>query len=210
MNYKDLLNRVANKLENIILTENSSVEIPTQDYGWVNKRYISDLFRIAHIERYSDNNLEVLHFTCFPNINCGEPIFGFDIITVEKKCLACFLDLSPIITNRLLGIEKEFEKPYPLPDWAKEIFSDGVLAVVPNDDEFEWICNNVTSIFESYLDLLTNKSEDMITEVVTRQNIYCEQQQKNERTFNVLKSKLGEENAKLFMCEILFPKIHIT
>jgi hypothetical protein len=39
------------------------------------------------------------------------------------------------------------------------------------------------------------------------QNRYCEQQQKNERTYNVLKAKLGEEKAKYFMENILFPKI---
>ncbi len=210
MNYKNFLDKVANSLENIILTEITSVEIPTQDFGWVNKRYISDIFRIAHIERYSDNNLEVLHFTCFPNIDCGEPIFGFDIITVEKKCLACFIDLSPIITERPLQIEKKFEKSYPLPDWAKEIFSESVLAVIPNDDEFEWICENVINIFESYIDLLYNKSEDLVTQIVDNQNRYCEHQQKNERTLNVLKSKLGEENAKMFMSDILFPKIHTS
>ena len=33
-------------------------------------------------------------------------------------------------------------------------------------------------------------------------------QQKNERTYNVLKSKLGEDRAKQFMTSILFPTIN--
>ena len=43
--------------------------------------------------------------------------------------------------------------------------------------------------------------------IVAAQNRYCENQQKNERTYNVLKAKLGEERAKHFMQNILFPKI---
>jgi hypothetical protein len=43
--------------------------------------------------------------------------------------------------------------------------------------------------------------------VIEGQNHYCDQQQKNERTFNVLKAKLGEDRAKHFMSIILFPKI---
>jgi hypothetical protein len=70
MNYKETLDRVANNFEKIILESCDGVKIPTEDFGWDNRRFISDVFRIAHIERYSDKNLEVLHFTCFPsNLN---------------------------------------------------------------------------------------------------------------------------------------------
>jgi hypothetical protein len=43
--------------------------------------------------------------------------------------------------------------------------------------------------------------------ILAAQNRYCENQQKNERTYNVLKAKLGAEKAKYFMENILFPKI---
>jgi hypothetical protein len=43
--------------------------------------------------------------------------------------------------------------------------------------------------------------------VIEKQNYYCDQQQKNERTYNVLKAKLGEDRAKHFMQTILFPKL---
>ncbi len=39
------------------------------------------------------------------------------------------------------------------------------------------------------------------TPVVEAQNYYCEQQLRNERTYNVLKAKLGEERAKYFILE---------
>ena len=59
MNYKHTLNSIANKIQ-YVLELSAAFEIPTKDYGWSNKRYVGDNFRMAHIERYSDKNLEVL------------------------------------------------------------------------------------------------------------------------------------------------------
>lgn len=205
MNYKTLLDLTANNLEDILLADNG-VLIETEDFGWENTRYISDSFRIAHIERYSDRALEVLHFTAFPHIHCGDPIFGFDIICTEKKPLAAFLDLSPVTYRPDSFIDYEFKTKYPLPEWADNIFSDHAVAIVPNDAELISLCSRlVPDLFENYIDLLNTMSDPKL--VVEAQNYYCEQQSKNERTYNVLKAKLGEERAKYFMDTILFPKI---
>jgi phycocyanobilin:ferredoxin oxidoreductase len=187
----------------------AAFEIPTEDFGWSNKRYVGENFRMAHIERYSDSNLEVLHFTCFPNQTYQHPIFGFDIITTDKKPLAAFMDWSPVDNTTNIKSRYEFEKPYPLPDWAKLIFSPTALAIIPNDYEMDSLSNNVVESFEIYLDVLNNSKEtlDRTDYIIAAQNRYCENQQKNERTFNVLKAKLGEERAKYFMENILFPKI---
>ncbi len=206
MNYKTLLDTTANTLESIIL-QNNGVKIDTEDFGWENNRYISDLFRIAHIERYSDRALEVLHFTCFPHVDCGDPIFGFDIICTNEKPLAAFIDLSPVAYQPDQFIDYEFKTPYPLPEWANNIFSNHAIAIRPDIEEIVPLCREATDLFENYIQLLITKSP--INEVVKAQNYYCEQQSKNERTYNVLKAKLGEERAKYFMNTILFPKIHI-
>ena len=208
MSYKQTLDNIANELESI-LQLSAAFEIPTEDFGWSNKRYVGENFRMAHIERYSDNNLEVLHFTCFPNQTYQHPIFGFDIITTDKKPLAAFMDWSPVDNTTNIESRYEFEKPYPLPDWAKLIFSPTALAIIPNDYEMDSLSNNVVESFEIYLDVLNNSKEtlDRTDYIIAAQNRYCENQQKNERTFNVLKAKLGEERAKYFMENILFPKI---
>ena len=209
MNYKETLDKVANKFESIIFQECEGTKIPTEDFGWDNRRYIAEQFRIAHIERYSDNNLEVLHFTCFPNATCPDPIFGFDIITTEKKCLAAFLDWSPVDNNETFLSSCEFKTPYNLPEWAKVIFSKDAIAIVPNDDEFEMIANVAIESFIEYINMLCEcKSIPQRVHYITAaQNRYCEHQRKNERTYNVLKAKLGEERAKQFMSSILFPTI---
>ena len=208
MSYKNILNKIASELQGTL--ENSGgIEIPTEDFGWSNKRYVGENYRLAHIERYSDTNLEVLHFTCFPNPTFQHPIFGFDIITTDKKPLAAFMDWSPVDNKVSIESRYTFEKPYPLPDWAKLIFSPNALAIIPNDYEMDSLSNNVVESFEIYLDVLNNSKETLnrVNYIVAAQNRYCENQQKNERTFNVLKAKLGEERAKYFMENILFPKI---
>ncbi len=207
MNYKTLLDTTANTLESIIL-QNNGVKIDTEDFGWENNRYISDLFRIAHIERYSDRALEVLHFTCFPHVNYGDPIFGFDIICTNEKPLAAFIDLSPVTYQPDQFIDYEFKTPYPLPEWANNIFSNHAIAIRPGIEEIVPLCREATDLFEYYIETLFIGMEADPKLVVEAQNYYCEQQSKNERTYNVLKAKLGKERAKYFMNTILFPKVY--
>jgi len=209
MNYNQILNSIADSIETIII-EGDGKLIPTEDFGWVNKRYQSNEFRLAHIERYSDKNLEVLHITCFPNESYQHPIFGFDIICTEKKPLAAFMDWSPVDNTLPLYIGYEFETKYPLPDWAKIIFSQNALAVIPNDNELNKISEIVVNNFKQYIQILrgSKKSEHRSGYISAAQNRYCENQQKNQRTYNVLKAKLGEDKAKYFMQNILFPKVN--
>jgi phycocyanobilin:ferredoxin oxidoreductase len=204
MNYKIILDQTANILENILIEDNG-FEIETEDFGWENTRYVSDSFRIAHIERYSDRALEVLHFTAFPQLNYGDPIFGFDIICTDKKPLAAFIDLSPVTFSPDKFIDYEFKTPYPLPEWANNIFSEHAIAIRPGTEEMVRLCNEATNLFESYIETVGIFTDPKL--VVEAQNYYCEQQSKNERTYNVLKAKLGEERAKHFMDTVLFPKI---
>lgn len=209
MSYKQRLDSIASDIELLIL-KNKGVEIPTEDFGWSNKRFKSDKFRLAHIERYSDKNLEVLHVTCFPNETYQHPIFGFDIICTEKKPLAAFMDWSPIDNTIGYMCNYDFETKYPLPDWAKIIFSPTALAIIPNDNELDKLSETVYDSFDMYNKILngSKESEYRSQYIVGAQNRYCDNQQKNERTYNVLKAKLGVEKAKYFMENILFPKIN--
>jgi phycocyanobilin:ferredoxin oxidoreductase len=105
--------------------------------------------------------------------------------------------------------DNNYEKKYLLPDWAKEIFSTSALAIIPNDDEMDKLVFNVIESFEDYMEELSTAwhEPELVEYIVSGQNRYCDNQQKNERTFNVLKAKLGEDRARHFMTEILFPNI---
>lgn len=209
MSYKIVLDNIANAVKEIIINKGKGTQIEVENFGWTNLVYESNHFRFAHIERYSDKNLEVLHITTFPNKNNPNPIFGFDIITTDKKPLAAFLDYSPVVDRVVYRSSVVFETPYNLPDWAKKIFSDDAIAIVPNEKDMGILPEIVVDAYTKYIDLcIENKTTIDIEVIKNKQNYYCEQQQKNERTFNVLKAKLGEDKARYFMSTILFPKIN--
>jgi len=79
------------------------------------------------------------------------------------------------------------------------------VAIRPGIEEMVRLCSEATDLFESYTESVGLFADPKL--VVEAQNYYCEQQSKNERTYNVLKAKLGEERAKYFMDTVLFPKI---
>jgi phycocyanobilin:ferredoxin oxidoreductase len=208
MSYKIVLDNIANSVQEIIVNKGEGTQIEIENFGWTNLIYESKHFRFAHIERYSDKNLEVLHITTFPNKTNPSPIFGFDIITTDKKPLAAFLDYSPVVNNVTYKPNKTFETLYNLPDWAKRIFSNDAIAIVPTEKDVSILYEVVKDAYTKYIDLCMENQSTIDSEVIKDgQNYYCEQQQKNERTFNVLKAKLGEDRARYFMNTILFPKI---
>jgi len=209
MSYKIVLDNIANSVQEIIVNKGEGTQIEIENFGWTNLIYESKHFRFAHIERYSDKNLEVLHVTTFPNKTNPSPIFGFDIITTDKKPLAAFLDYSPVVNNVTYKPNKTFETLYNLPDWAKKIFSNDAIAIVPTEKDIDLLYEVVKDAYTKYIDLCMENQSTIDSEVIKDgQNYYCEQQQKNERTFNVLKAKLGEDRARYFMNTILFPKIN--
>jgi phycocyanobilin:ferredoxin oxidoreductase len=209
MSYKIVLDNIANSVQEIIVNKGEGTQIEIENFGWTNLIYESKHFRFAHIERYSDKNLEVLHITTFPNKTNPSPIFGFDIITTDKKPLAAFLDYSPVVNNVTYKPNKTFETLYNLPDWAKKIFSNDAIAIVPTEKDIDLLYEVVKDAYTKYIDLCMENQSTIDSEVIKDgQNYYCEQQQKNERTFNVLKAKLGEDRARYFMNTILFPKIN--
>lgn len=206
--YKKYLDQVAQDFINAIKKSKDVKEIPTEDYGWGNWRYESAHFRLAHVERYSDSKLEVLHVTTFPHKWSPEPIFGFDVITTDSKPLGCYMDFTPVLKNYDIDYGNNWTVNKQLPEWATA-FSEQFLLVSPqNDEELTKFCDvglvKYTGYIMNILELESKDDEGMISEI---QNYYCEMQSNNPRTMNVLKNKIGEEKAQFFMKEVLFPKI---
>ena len=181
----------------------------TDDYGWENHRYESKHFRLAHVERYADGKIEVLHFTTFPHKWSPEPIFGFDVITTEKIITGAYMDLSPILNTYPFDEGMDIGGRKPIPEWAT-VFSDRFIMIKPESDaEFIRFCDWVVDKYDWYLNSLLwleKKTED-IEGVIEKQNIYCSVQASNPRTYSALKALIGEEKARYFMENILFPKI---
>jgi len=208
MNYNEYLNQLGNKFQQMVLNTPNVKDLFTEDFGWVNHRYESPIFRLAHVERYWDKNIEVLHFTTFPHKDSPEPIFGFDVIATKTMITGCYMDLSPIITDYPFDSDIDFKDRKPLPEWAT-VFSDKFIMLKPHsNEEFIRFCDWVLEKYNWYLDTLNKaiKTEN-IDIVVEKQNTYCHIQSTNPRTFSALKAKIGEERAKYFMTKILFPQI---
>jgi len=98
-----------------------------------------------------------------------------------------------------------------LPDWAKAIFSGGMIAAgnVSEEDELNKICTMAVSNLRNYIDKIrVHHGEAERENVIKAQNYYCEHQQQNPHTPRVME-KLGlpEEDIKLFCSDNLFPII---
>jgi len=208
MDNKLMLDNIAQHLLELVQTAPDLQPIETENYGWINHRFSSRLFRMAHVERYSDGKIEVLHFTTFPHKWSPEPIFGFDVITTGKMITGAYMDLSPGLNQYPEVMQNDFKERKPIPQWAT-VFSDDFIMLKPESEaEFlrfvEWVYEKYDWYLNSLLWLERKGDESLITE---KQNIYCQIQATNPRTFSALKALIGEEKAKYFMQNILFPKI---
>jgi len=215
-NLKERIFYHSEKFRKLIEDQDSVQVIDTENFGWENYRYMNHRFRLAHVERYSHRGLEVLHITAFPHKNSKAPIFGFDVVGYyneednTSKINAAFIDCSPILTNDKWH-DTKWNQDKRLPIWAT-IFSDDFIAVKPTEDEYEKVFELGYEVFENWMNRINTGSDisDInhdIEQIILKQNKYCEHQASNKRTFVALKANIGEERAKYFMEEILFPKI---
>jgi phycocyanobilin:ferredoxin oxidoreductase len=163
--------------------------------------------------------LWMMHVCLFPELTNGGPIYGFDIIAGKSKVTGAFHDFSPLLqknhelTNWFIKEVEPFKpsKDRPLPDWAKAIFSGGMIAAgnVKELDELNEICDIALGNLQQYLKRIGKYNGDSNKEdVIKAQNYYCEHQQQNPHTPAVME-KLGlpPEDIKLFCSDNLFPKI---
>jgi len=192
------------------------------DYGWVNRTWKNKNLRRAHVDvvdvRHT-KKLWMMHVCLFPELTNGGPIYGFDIIAGEKKVTGAFHDFSPLLkkqhplTQWFLEETKWFKpsKERELPDWAKAIFSGGMIAAgnVTEEKELNQICTLAVSNLNSYIDKIGDFNGDSDRdEVIKAQNYYCEHQQKNPHTPRVMQSLgLPEDDIKVFCSDNLFPII---
>jgi len=190
--------------------------------GWTNRTWSSMSVRRAHVDvvdARETKGLWMAHVCLFPMLENGGPIYGFDIIAGKKKVTGAFHDFSPLLqkehplTKWFIEENKWFKpsKERELPEWAKAIFSGGMIAAgnVQEERELNQICTLAVSNLNAYIDKIGQFNTDSKREDVIRaQNYYCENQQKNPHTPRVMQTLgLPEEDIKLFCADNLFPII---
>ena len=175
--------------------------------------FYSDKFSRGHlsiVDARETKNIFLLHCTIIPNSNDPAPIFGFDIISGPKKVSGAFHDLSPIGPSNLLtsfadeADQLSWNKRRPLPDWAKPIFSDHIVAIgAVGPEELTQFIEFGLNTLDYYLRYLGKTTDIVYTDLHNR---YCSQQRLNEATLRTLRSLgMTEEQAKDFVYENLFP-----
>lgn len=192
------------------------------DNGWVNRVWANKSVRRAHIDvvdARDTKGLWMMHVCCFPALSNDAPIYGFDVIAGKNKMTGAFHDFSPSATldhPMIDGYKESVEEFIPkkqreLPEWAKNIFTDKMLAAGNVNTEEEAVAiinialNNLRAWFEEVPQFDGFGDSSLVT---ASQNYYCHNQQQNPHTPNVMKSLgLPEDEVDLFCRDLLFPKI---
>ena len=192
------------------------------DSGWINRVWANDNVRRAHIDvvdARDTKGLWMMHVCIFPTLDNPAPIYGFDVIAGKNKMTGAFHDFSPssdpdhpMIQGYYESVEHFVpEKQRELPEWARNIFTGKMLAAgnVKTDEEATEIIQIALSNLHAYFEEVgETKGEGAPDLVAACQNYYCENQQQNPHTANVMKSLgLPEEDVDRFCTDMLFPKL---
>lgn len=185
--------------------------------GWVNKTWKSDNFRRAHIDivdARSTKKLWMMHVCIFPKITSGAPIYGFDIISGQNKITGAFHDFSPVNpTDTALKFFSDiadsliWKKERELPDWAKAIFSDKMIAIgnINTEEEVNLLTSTVLLNTKWYLENMLVQDDMNSTEAHNKYAYYQRQNPHTPRTMKAL--GLNESDVDIFVNQCLFPKI---
>ena len=189
---------------------------------WINRVWSNDHVRRAHIDvvdARDTKGLWMMHVCVFPVLNNDAPIYGFDVIAGKNKMTGAFHDFSassnlehPMIDGYKESVEEFIpSKQRELPEWARNIFTDKMLAAgnVNTEEEAVAIINLALDNLRAYFDEVGEFTGAGNIDLVTAaQNYYCENQQKNPHTPRTMKSLgLDEEDVDRFCTDMLFPKI---
>jgi len=188
--------------------------------GWINRVWTNNIARRAHVDVVDARNtkgLWMMHVCIFPHCNDTAPIYGLDVIAGEKKVTGFFHDFSPTVEPTHSMIENfssavsqyHWKKERTLPEWAKAIFSDHMVAVgnVNTDQEL------LSLIDLSYKNLVywlsCNRQETCDPQHgKNSQNRYAYYQKQNPHTPRTMKALgLDENDVDLFIQQCLFPEL---
>ena len=174
-------------------------------------------FRKLHVEIAEfSGNLKILHCVFFPDPLYDIPIFGLDIVKVNKLVTAAIVDLSPVSNSeknlykeKMYNVSKEgFRTIRKIPDWGN-IFSENVFFATLNDEYeqnlfYEIVDQYLTILIEVSFKVLPDILNENIEERISFQRKYCMQQMKNEKTSLVLKNYFDKSWVEKYIKEILF------
>jgi hypothetical protein len=187
------------------------------DFPWRTYTWESPTFRRANldvIDVRDTKKLYMMHLCVFPHLDDPSPVFGFDLVAGPKLVTGAFHDFSPMGASPMNDwFQKSVSAFIPtkrreLPPWAKEIFSDSMMAAssVKDPEELASIINLMTKNLDYFLKHVgSTRTSDDYTQ---QQNKYCHNQKQNPHTPRVM-AALGfdEVMTQNFIQNCLFPEL---
>ena len=190
--------------------------------GWVNRVWRSDNFRRAHVDvvdARKEKKIWMMHVVVLPHTNNDGPIYGFDVVAGEKLMTGAFHDFSPTVNfeHDMMEYFSETVKPLQwkrerqLPEWAKAIFSDDMVAAsaVKQQHEIEQVIDTAKTTLDYFIENIGKYNNHANIELgAAAQNHYAHYQKQNPHTPRVMKSLgLDENDVDEFIQKALFPEV---
>jgi len=185
--------------------------------GWYNTTWESELYRKAHIniiDAMDSKGLWMMHCCIYPHYHNTAPIFGFDVFAGKNKITGCFHDFSPVIDNHSLSAwfsdessKLSWNKKRELPEWAKRIFSNDIIAAgnIQTNDELAQISKTISNTLHIYLSSLKD-TNNTIDDISIKHKCYIENQRLNPHNSRILSTLgLSEDDAHAYINSCLFP-----
>jgi phycocyanobilin:ferredoxin oxidoreductase len=189
--------------------------------NWINRVFTSDTYRRAHIDVVDARDTKgiwMMHVCVFPHLDSDAPIYGLDIVAGRNKMTGAFHDFSAT-TNLDHALIKGFasnvlcynwKRERELPDWAKKIFSDYMVAAGNvREDEAPKVVELAQDNLDFYLaECGKYRGNACPPQSADAQNRYAKYQKMNPHTPRVMKSLgLPPEDVDAFIQKCLFPEI---
>ena len=175
--------------------------------------------RVGVVDMREERKLWMMHVCVFPHTHNDGPIYGFDVIAGPNKMTGAFYDFSATanmehpMMEYFATIAKplQWKRERELPDWAKAIFSDSMIAagMVKEESEINQICKVAKEGLCYYKRNIGKYNGNSNSDIgIATQNHYAEHQKMNPHTPNVMKSLgLDPDDVDAFISESLFPEI---
>lgn len=189
-------------------------------FPWANHVYASNRYRRAHIDivdAREDKKLWMMHVCIFPHFNDPSPIFGFDAVCGKHKVTGVFHDFSPAGESKHTMIQwfdqkaqsLEWKKQRELPEWARAIFTDSMIAAsnINTEEELDKTIRVCLENLDYYLENV-GITQESGQDYHMAQNRYCRYQKQNPHTPKVMASLgLDETMVHDFIHQVLFPEV---
>lgn len=217
------LNKLQHNIEELLdvnLVQYEEEELKKFDYGgWTNLTWQSAKFRRAHIDVVDvrdSKKLWMMHVCIFPNLKIDAPIYGFDVIAGQRKITGAFHDFSVVgkehsALNKFKEISESttWKNERTLPDWAREIFSENMIAAgnIQSELEVDMLCDLVYDSTKWYIEDM-DTTTDQNFNATDIHNRYAYYQKQNPHTPRTMKSLgLNDADVDHFVSKCLFPEV---